>query len=93
MKIIKHKCYFCDNDALYCDTEYLADETIYWCQTCLDEYNSFNGDSDYPYDHDDTCQACGGIGYGEECEFESDWINYGNRLITCPYCGGSGIER
>lgn len=36
------------------------------------------------------CPLCHGEGFGEECEIESDWINYGNDLITCPECGGKG---
>lgn len=34
------------------------------------------------------CPACGGEGVVEENEYESDWVNYGPDLITCPECDG-----
>lgn len=37
-----------------------------------------------------TCPLCGGEGFMEESDMESDWINYGNDLVTCRECGGKG---
>jgi|SaaInlStandDraft_3_1057020.scaffolds.fasta_scaffold83747_2 hypothetical protein len=38
------------------------------------------------------CDKCRGEGVGEENELECDWINYGNRLVTCNRCAGDGWE-
>lgn len=37
-----------------------------------------------------TCPSCNGEGIVEEDEYEGDWVNFSNDLITCPECLGRG---
>jgi DnaJ-class molecular chaperone len=48
-------------------------------------------DEDCDYDDDGgVCQTCHGEGYLEANEAHCDWINYGDDLVRCPNCNGSG---
>lgn len=37
-----------------------------------------------------VCPMCGGAGFMEEAEMESDWVNYGDDLVECDECDGYG---
>lgn len=56
-----HKCYFCNRQAEYFDDQYIANETIWWCKDCLDDYYAFN--DEYWCEHyeemtDRQCAQC-----------------------------------
>lgn len=36
------------------------------------------------------CPACAGEGVIEEAEYECDWVNCTDELMTCPECNGYG---
>jgi len=37
------------------------------------------------------CEVCGGQGLVNEAEYECDWVNFSDRMVTCPNCSGEGI--
>lgn len=45
---------------------------------------------DWNPDYNDWCRYCDGEGCGEENELESDWINFGNDMVVCRFCKGTG---
>lgn len=49
--------------------------------------------SDEEYDDGDepACHTCGGDGYCEANEAYNDWVNYGDELVKCLNCRGSGL--
>jgi hypothetical protein len=63
----------------YCGAEldtYTVDHTLY-CDSCGKAVAV-------------TCPACGGDGVVQEDEYEGDWVNCTDELITCPECNGYG---
>jgi hypothetical protein len=60
-----------------------------WWSTVIADYEP---DEDYGDGLDDSCHTCGGEGFLPEDEAELDWINFGDDLVECPNCGGSGLR-
>lgn len=48
-------------------------------------------DEDYDDGVEPECHTCGGDGCLEANEAHCDWVNYGDELVTCPNCRGSGL--
>lgn len=50
-------------------------------------------DVDYESGDEPECHTCGGDGFLEANEAYCDWVNYGDELVTCTNCKGSGLRK
>lgn len=42
---------------------------------------------------DEDCHDCGGDGYVQANEAYNDYVNYGDELVPCPNCKGTGLKK
>ena len=48
-------------------------------------------EDDYDDGMEPGCHTCGGDGFLEANEAHCDWVNFGDELVSCPNCCGSGL--
>lgn len=49
------------------------------------------GNEEIDGDEEPLCHTCGGDGYLEANENYNDWVNYGDELVPCSNCRGTGL--
>jgi hypothetical protein len=71
----------------------VADEEREAVNSISDDNKVFDRDCDDDYDEPYECSHCCGEAFMEANEAHNDYVNFGDELVRCPYCRGTGLRK